>query len=148
MDADSLAEKRQAAKVAKEELRNQSSPFPKDINKAEQQVEDPDQTAKISALYGTLPTIETLSPLLPSVLERLRSLRHLHNAAAEAGQRMDNVEKKGLENESEIRRWKEALEVVEGKVEEMEGKLKGNMGVVENWVGELEGRVKELGSRS
>ncbi|KAL9063306.1 MAG: hypothetical protein Q9157_008313, partial [Trypethelium eluteriae] len=46
--------------------------------------ESSDQGSKINALYGTLPTIENLAPLLPSVLDRLHTLRAVHVNAARA----------------------------------------------------------------
>ena len=106
---------------------------------------DPDQDAKINALYGTLPTIESLAPLLPSVLDRLRSLRLIHADAAGASQSLAAVEKRQAEMGKEIRSWREGLRKVVEVVEGGEERMKGNARVVEKWVKELEGRVRALG---
>ena len=45
----------------------------------------------------------------------------------------------------EILMWREGLEKVEKVVGEGEGRIKGNMEVVEGWVRELEGRMDKLG---
>ncbi|OAT05942.1 hypothetical protein BDBG_02245 [Blastomyces gilchristii SLH14081] len=104
-----------------------------------------EQAAKIQALYTTLPTITSLHPLLPSVLERLRSLRAIHAGAARAAEDLDALEDRQAEMKREIEQWREGLAVVEGKVRECEGVMKGNMEVVGPWVKGLEGRLEGLG---
>lgn len=100
-----------------------------------------DPKAKINALYASLPTITSLHPLLPTVLERLRSLRTVHVRAAEARMDLEEVERRqGLMRE-EIGRWREGLEAVEGKMREGEGVMKANVQVVGAWVKELEHRM-------
>lgn len=99
----------------------------------------------IQALHGTLPTILTLSPLLAPMLDRLRSLRALHADAASASQRLEAVEAAQETMRSETRAWTEALAVVERKVVEAEQRGKGNLEVVEGWVRDVEGRVGQLG---
>ncbi|PGH09082.1 dynactin 2 [Blastomyces parvus] len=104
-----------------------------------------EQAAKIQALYTTLPTITSLHPLLPSVLERLRSLRAIHAGAARAAEDLDALEEKQAEMKREIEQWRGGLAVVEGKVRECEGAMRGNMEVVGPWVKGLEGRLEGLG---
>ena len=141
VEAETLAEKRKAARTSYEELQSSGSDLHPGTYKA---IEDQEQVSKIAALYGTLPTIEALAPLLPSVLDRLRSLRLVHAGAADAGARMDEVEKRGTEMRDEVKRWREGVEEVEGKVEEMEKRARGNLGVIENWVKDLESRIESL----
>lgn len=105
-----------------------------------------EQEARINALYGTLSTIETLSPLLPGVLERLRSLRQVHSGAAEVKQELDEAMRKQQEMEKEIGRWREGLEKVEKAVVEAEKTGGENVKAVEGWVRELEEKVKSLDS--
>lgn len=52
-----------------------------------------DQTAKIDALHATLPRIQELSPLVPLVLERLRSLQFIHAGAAGVKGDLEAVER-------------------------------------------------------
>ncbi|OJD19635.1 hypothetical protein AJ78_00366 [Emergomyces pasteurianus Ep9510] len=105
-----------------------------------------EQAAKIQALYTTLPTITSLHPLLPSVLERLRSLRAIHAGAARAAEDLDALEDRQAEMKREIEQWRDGLEVVEGKVRECEVAMKGNMEIVGPWVKGLEGRLERLGA--
>lgn len=106
---------------------------------------DPEQISKINALYGTLSTIESLSPLLPSVLDRLRSLRAIHADAATASQNLTLVESRQADMAEEIRSWREGLERMEGMVTKGEESMTGNAEMVEGWVRELEGRMERLG---
>ena len=105
---------------------------------------DPDRETKINALYGVLPTIEQLGPLLPSVLDRLRSLRAIHSDAGRAAEGLEGIEKRQEEMSVEIRKWREALEKVEGVMSETEGVFVGNVGKVEEWVEELEARMEKV----
>jgi nuclear migration protein JNM1 len=107
-------------------------------------LEDPEQIAKVNALYGTLATIESLSPMLPAVLDRLRSLRAIHADAATASESLGRVEKRQEDMGTEIQRWREGLEKVEAAMLEGEKTMGGNMTVVEGWVKELEAKMESL----
>lgn len=106
--------------------------------------DSPDQSYKLNALYSTLPTIQSLSPTLPLVLERLRTLRLIHTAAGNAAATLEEVERRQAEQEAEIKQWREALEKVEKALVAGEGVMKGNIETVGGWVRELEGRVGKL----
>lgn len=106
--------------------------------------ESPAQSSKINALYGTLSTIDSLSPTLPMVLERLRTLRALHTSAAAAGAALDDVEKRQAEQATEIEHWKEALQKAESHVKNGQSSLKENVGEVEQWVKDLESRLARI----
>lgn len=105
---------------------------------------DDEHTAKIHALYATLPTIQSLHPLLPSVLERLRSLRACHSGAAQAADSLNELEKRHAEMSSEIEQWREGLAAVEEKMSQGESVLRSNVETVEPWVRELESRMARL----
>jgi len=105
--------------------------------------EDPELTVKIDALYTHLPTIETLGPLLPSVLERLRSLHILHANAAAASEALTALEQRQAQMSEELGTWREGLERVEKAVRRGGEVSDGNMEVVEGWVRDLERRVEE-----
>jgi nuclear migration protein JNM1 len=105
---------------------------------------DDEHTAKIQALYATLPTIQSLHPLLPSVLERLRSLRACHSGAAHAAESLDDLEKRQAEMASEIEQWREGLTNVEEKMRQGEAALRSNVETVEPWVRDLESRLGRL----
>ncbi|KAK2865416.1 hypothetical protein FQN49_003594 [Arthroderma sp. PD_2] len=104
-----------------------------------------EQTAKIHALYTTLPTITSLHPLLPSILERLRSLRAIHAGAATASQDLDALEQRQADMKKEIDQWREGLKAMEEKVKESGETMKGNMEVMGPWVKDLEKRLDTLG---
>ena len=103
-----------------------------------------EQNAKIQSLYATLPTIQSMYPLLPNVLERLRSLRVIHAGAAQAAESLDMVEQRQMETDKEIQQWREALTVVEDKMRQGETAMKNNINVVEPWVRDLEARLRLL----
>ncbi|OQE24685.1 hypothetical protein PENSTE_c007G02824 [Penicillium steckii] len=103
-----------------------------------------EQTAKIQALYAALPTIQSLHPLLPSVLERLRSLRACHAGAAHAAESLNELEKHQAEMTSEIEQWREGLAAVEEKMSQGEAALRSNVEMVEPWVRDLESRMARL----
>lgn len=104
--------------------------------------EDLDQTSKINALYGTLSTIESLSPLLPSVLDRLQSLRAIHADAALASEALSKVESRQAAMSDELEEWKKGLERVESAMQAGERSMKENVAVVDGWVSELEKRLQ------
>ncbi|KAH0609118.1 uncharacterized protein H6S33_001346 [Morchella sextelata] len=99
-----------------------------------------ERDAKINALYGALPTIEGMGPMLPAVLDRLRSLRAIHADAGRAVEALARVERRQEEMAAEVGRWREALEKVEGVVGESRVAVGANMKEVEGWVRELEAR--------
>ena len=82
--------------------------------------EEDEQASKINALFGTLATIEGLAPLLPGVLERMRSLRKVHADAAGAAGEMEEALRRQVEMGAEIEKWKLGLERVEEAVREGE----------------------------
>lgn len=150
-EAEKLDEARKSAKTSLEAL--SSSQEEKRTNSATHGeaaavagLDNPELSSKINALFGTLPTIESLAPLLPSVLDRLRSLRLIHADAANASRNLADVEKRQAEMAEEIRSWREGLEKVEESMKTGEKRLVENTKVIEEWVKDLEGRIGKLGS--
>ncbi|KAJ5544661.1 hypothetical protein N7535_006946 [Penicillium sp. DV-2018c] len=105
---------------------------------------DDEHVAKVQALYATLPTIQSLHPLLPTVLERLRSLRECHAGAAHAAESLNELEKRHAEMASEIEQWRDGLVTVEEKMKQGEAALRSNIETVEPWVRDLESRLARL----
>ncbi|KAL2860861.1 dynactin subunit 2 [Aspergillus lucknowensis] len=103
-----------------------------------------EQATKIQALYATLPTIQSLHPILPSVLDRLRSLRAIHAGAAQASESLDELEKRQADMAGEIEQWRQGLRAVEEKMNQGEAALKSNIELVEPWVRDLEKRLELL----
>jgi nuclear migration protein JNM1 len=103
-----------------------------------------DSSAKIAALYATLPTIQDLQPLLPVVLERLRSLQFLHADAAGAKGELEEVEKQQAATAQEIERWRKGLEGVEAKMVEYQKVMGKNTEVIEKMVEDVEERLARL----
>ena len=106
--------------------------------------ETSDQASKINALYGTLPTIENLTPLLPPLLDRLRSLRAIHSDAATASDALGRIEKQQQDMTEELKQWRDGLEKVEGAIKEGQKTMSGNTQSIESWVKELEGRMDKF----
>ncbi len=105
---------------------------------------NPEQEAKVNALYGTLPSIEKLSPILPLVLDRLRTLRLVHTSAWQADEVLTELENRQSKQEAEIKKWETALTELDGDVKECEKALHGNMKVVGDWVKQVEEKVEKL----
>jgi nuclear migration protein JNM1 len=103
-----------------------------------------DSSAKIGALYATLPTIQDLQPLLPVVLERLRSLQFLHADAAGAKGELEEVEKQQATTAQEIERWRKGLEGVEAKMVEYQKVMGKNTEVIGKMVEDVEERLARL----
>ena len=145
-DTQKLAEARLSARTAQDAL-NLSLEIAVVDTKHLQDAEDiSERNAKINALYGTLPTIDSLAPLLPSVLDRLKSLQSVHAGAASASQNLAKLEAQQQSMAEEIKSWREGLEKVEKAVEQGEQTMMGNAKVVEAWVKELEERMRKLGA--
>lgn len=144
-DTQRLGEARAAAKAAQEGLNGPQLPLaPDGESKIDSFIEDMEHVSKINGLYGTLPTIELLAPLLPAVLDRLRSLQTVHADAAGAGQNLEQLETRQEAMAQELKTWREGLETVERKVQEGEKTIAENTTVVETWVKELEERMKKF----
>ncbi|OAL37450.1 hypothetical protein AYO20_03299 [Fonsecaea nubica] len=107
-----------------------------------------EQSSKITALYNVLPTIQDLQPLLPVVLERLRTLSVIHDGAAQAKALVDALEKRQGETREEVARWREAVDTVEKGMAELEGVMKENVEILGGRVREVEGRIGTLEQRS
>jgi nuclear migration protein JNM1 len=104
-------------------------------------VESSDQTAKINALYGILPTVESLAPALPLVLERLRTLRILHSSAADAQSLLADIERRQKEQDEEIETWRAALDNVEAHTKDGEQALSENVEKMGEMIRGLEVRL-------
>ncbi|KIV90454.1 hypothetical protein PV10_07761 [Exophiala mesophila] len=103
-----------------------------------------DQSARITALYQTLPSIQRLQPLLPVVLERLRGLNIVHVGAAEAKNSLDELEKRQAELKAEVAQWREAVTGVESGIKDLEHTMRDNVKVVGGMVANLEERMGDL----
>ncbi|KAF4993742.1 hypothetical protein FGRMN_6269 [Fusarium graminum] len=134
-EQDKLNDAREKAKSLREELgRNGSTAQP----------EESEQEAKINALYGILPTIESLTPLLPPLLDRLRSLRAIHADAATASDTLSRIEKQQAEMAAELKQWNEGLVKIEVAIKEGNVSVENNKQVMEGWVKDLEERIEDL----
>ncbi|KAM7202173.1 Dynamitin domain containing protein [Rhypophila sp. PSN 637] len=137
-EAENLEKARRNAKAAQEALASTGSSVEDGMG------EDSEQMAKINALYGTIPTIENLTPLLPPLLDRLRSLRMIHADAATAAETLERIEQKQADMANEIQQWREGLEKVEAALKNSEGSMAKNMEVTSGWVKELEAKMAKL----
>lgn len=104
-----------------------------------------EQSAQISALYALLPRIQQLSPLLPLVLERLRSLQVIHAGAAAVKADVDALEHGQAELQREIAEWRLGLERVEQAVRDGEAVMGRNREVLVGLVEGVEVRLERLG---
>ncbi len=143
-DSEKLTEARKAAATQRPFDRAMSERSWQVLDRATKDQENLEQASKINALYGTLSTIESLSPLLPSVLDRLQSLRAIHADAALASDALSKVESRQASMTEELKEWKDGLEKVERAMQAGEQSLKDNVGVVDGWVKDLENRLQNI----
>ncbi|KAF7544216.1 hypothetical protein G7Z17_g10136 [Cylindrodendrum hubeiense] len=134
-EQEKLSDAREKAKALREELGRQAPSTPS---------EESEQEAKINALYGILPTIENLTPILPPLLDRLRSLRVIHADAATAGETLSRIETQQAEMTAELKQWNEGLEKIEEAMNESSASVEKNKTVMESWVKDLEERIADL----
>jgi nuclear migration protein JNM1 len=134
-EQEKLNDSREKAKALREELGKSGALSP---------TEDSEQDAKINALYAILPTIENLTPILPPLLDRLRSLRAIHAESATASETLSRIEREQSEMAAELKIWREGLEKLESSIAEGDAATKGNMKVMEGWVKDLEARMAKL----
>ncbi|QUC18228.1 uncharacterized protein UV8b_02469 [Ustilaginoidea virens] len=133
-EQDKLNDSREKAKALREELGKEDPPLADDL----------EQESRIKALYGILPTIESLTPMLPPLLDRLRSLRAIHADAATASQTLERIDAQQNEMASELKQWKEGLEKVEIALKSSEAAMTENVKVMEGWIKDLEGRMMKF----
>ena len=106
--------------------------------------EEAERQSKVNALYGALPTIDKLSPVLPIILERIRTLRLVHTTTFQADEILTNLEKRQAKQEDEIHKWRTSLDNVLTDVKNDQENLAHNMKVVSDWVKNLEVRIEKL----
>lgn len=104
----------------------------------------PDQEAKINALYGTLPSIDKLAPILPLVLERLRTLRLVHTSAWQADEVLSELQNRQARQEEEIQQWERQLVIVEKDMEKCTAAMHNNIKVVGEDVKRIDTRIEKL----
>lgn len=148
-DAQKLNEARASAKAAQEALYENPAPpkQPQGVNDAIQklhEIEDSEQTSKINALHGTLTTIDSLAPLLPSVLDRLRSLQPIHADATSASENLAKLEARQAAMAEDFQSWRNGLEKAEAALRQGAQQLGGNIGEIETLVHGLEQRMQNL----
>ncbi|KAF4975318.1 hypothetical protein FZEAL_7883 [Fusarium zealandicum] len=134
-EQEELNKSREKAKTLREELGRNAPATPS---------EETEQEAKINALYGILPTIENLTPILPPLLDRLRSLRAIHGDAATASETLGRIEKQQAEMAAELKQWNEGLKKIESAMKEGNVSIEDNKKVMEEWVKDLEERMEDL----
>ncbi|KAK7419325.1 hypothetical protein QQZ08_010908 [Neonectria magnoliae] len=134
-EQEKLSDAREKAKSLREELGRNAPSSPS---------EESEQEARINALYAILPTIENLTPILPPLLDRLRSLRAIHSDAATASETLTRIETQQAEMTTELKQWNEGLEKIEAAMKTSGAAVESNKTVMEGWVKELEERILDL----
>ncbi|KAL6402939.1 hypothetical protein AUP68_12268 [Ilyonectria robusta] len=134
-EQEKLSDAREKARSLREELGRHAPSTPS---------EESEQEAKINALYGILPTIENLTPILPPLLDRLRSLRAIHADAATASETLGHIETQQAEMTAELKQWNEGLEKIEAVMKDSSVAVAHNKTVMEGWVKDLEERIADL----
>ncbi|GAB7334236.1 hypothetical protein MBLNU13_g06280t1 [Cladosporium sp. NU13] len=100
---------------------------------------------KLRALHNLLPTLQSLSPTVPALLDRLRSLHTLHAGAANAANELEDVEKSQADLDKEMKEWRQGLEKVEKAIREADEANGRNGKVVQGWVKDVEARMSKIG---
>lgn len=139
-----LKDAERLSRAQSENQGNQSELSQTTIGKGDTTTFSADQEAKVNALYGLLPTIDTLSPTVPLLLDRLRTLRLLHTSAATSSATLDDIEQRQQEQDEEIRQWDDALDQVETNLKEGQNTLAENMQQMGSMVKKLESKLSSL----
>lgn len=106
-------------------------------------MQDP-ASQQLKALVSLLPTLTSQSEVVPHLLARLSTLRHIHAGAETASETLTELETRQQNTDGEIELWRQGLGKLEVAVRDAESGLKVNVDTVEEWVRELEGRVKAV----
>ncbi|EMR11378.1 hypothetical protein PNEG_00403 [Pneumocystis murina B123] len=99
------------------------------------------QEKKINALYESLEMIESISPILPNLLDRLKALRIIHADAAAVTTGLKDCTQRQHIIQDEMIELKETLQKVESAMKESKMTIQSNMIEIENMVKELEQKV-------
>ncbi|KAG5518946.1 hypothetical protein PMAC_002477 [Pneumocystis sp. 'macacae'] len=100
------------------------------------------QEQKIDALYSSLETIESISPILPNLLDRLKALRTIHADAATVTTGLKDCTERQHIIQEELVELKETLERVEFVIKESKNTIQSNMKEIENMVKGLEQKIE------
>lgn len=106
--------------------------------------EDSELVMKLNALYGALPVIEKMRPILPSLLDRLHSLRAIHASAATTKSALDKIDREQLEIADDIKKWQEGLSRMEKTMSEAEATMNSNIRFMNEWMKKLEENMTSL----
>ena len=123
----------------------QSSGTTTPTSEATQHGMSPVDIEKLRALHNLLPTLQSLSPTVPALLDRLRSLHNLHTGATNAASEVEDVERGQADLDKEMKEWRVGLEKVEKAIREADEANGRNGKVVQGWVKDVEGRMSKLG---
>ncbi|KTW30741.1 hypothetical protein T552_00453 [Pneumocystis carinii B80] len=99
------------------------------------------QEKKIDALYENLEMIESISPILPNLLDRLKALRIIHADAATVTTGLKDCTQRQHIIQDEMLELKETLQKVESTMKESKITIQSNMMEIENMVKKLEQKV-------
>jgi len=132
----SLEEKREQARQ-KALLDPEDAPVPATMD-------EENVTTKVNALYAALENIDKISPLVPGVVERLRTMSRVHADAAGTTGGMKDIRERLGRMEKDLKEWEEGLSKVEIALKEVGGQIGGVAERIEQVVSGLEDRVKKL----
>jgi len=107
-------------------------------------MDEEDVTTKINALYAALENIDKISPLVPGVVERLRTMSRVHADAAGTTGGMKDIRERLGRMERDLKEWEEGISKVEIALKEVGGQIGGVAERIEQVVSGLEDRVKKL----
>ncbi|OLL23856.1 putative dynactin subunit 2 [Neolecta irregularis DAH-3] len=99
---------------------------------------------KLNALYANLETIEKLEGIVPHILDRLRSLKVIHDESANVVDGLRTVELKSEEITEDIAKWKEAVEKLESLMNQIMTDVGGNVSVLNSRIADLEDRISKV----
>ncbi|KAI6249980.1 hypothetical protein HI914_01544 [Erysiphe necator] len=136
-EAQKLESARKAANIAQKTMNKDEELTPK-IE------EDSELVMKLKALYGALPVIEKMRPILPSLLDRLHSLRAIHASAATTKSALDKIDREQLEIADDIKKWQEGLSRMEKTMSEAEATMNSNIRFMNEWMKKLEENMTSL----
>ncbi|CAO1619857.1 unnamed protein product [Parajaminaea phylloscopi] len=105
---------------------------------------DPITLSKLDDAFALCSRVQTLLPLAPALLQRLRSLSQLHASASDFATTLDNVDQSQRQVEAQLSEMAGALKEVGDSLKENEARVKGNLEIVMQRMEDLDKRIAAL----
>ncbi|ODV95079.1 hypothetical protein PACTADRAFT_34817 [Pachysolen tannophilus NRRL Y-2460] len=102
------------------------------------------ESKKIHAIYEKLVSLPNFEELLPSVINRLKSLNKLHLQIGSSVDFVDNLDNRLTGLETSIKEWDETLDHMETKFNEYQKLSNNNKQEIKAWIDDLDKKIEKI----